>query len=205
MITTINLAIELLQLLINKHDDGDSLVRESDVTKSCLDKFSYSPDTNEINKSVELINSSVGRKVINEGWIPVGSFFSVINESSYITEYSISKLSSIIEIFDDGNNGITNENQVSEIEEMITFQNKWNSMPMEDKMKIAAETDASNNIGAQFYNDDNINEAISHFKIALRIMPINDDALKNLINCYQYLGKVDKVALYSKLLRHLGQ
>jgi tetratricopeptide (TPR) repeat protein len=205
MMNKINLAIELIELLITNHDDGDSLVRESTLKERCLEKYTSSPNTNEITESVEHINSCVGRKVISEGWIPVGGIFSVINESSYLTEYSISKLESIKEILNNGNNRITNESQVSEIEEILKFQNKWSLMPMDDKINIARETDRVNNIGAKYYNDDNFDEAIKHFKMALSIMPSNNDAIENLISCYKYLGQLDKVALYSKLLSQLNQ
>ncbi len=88
---------------------------------------------------------------------------------------------------------------------MQKFKNRWNSMPMDEKIKIALETDRVNNIGALNYNQDNMDEAIAQFQKALQIMPINDDAIKNLINSYQYTGQLDKVAHYTKLLEQLEQ
>jgi len=196
------LANSLLLLLIQNHDDGDSLVRESNLKNYCIENFSFTPQADEITKCIELINSSVNRRVIKEGWIPVGGLLSTRHESSYITEFSANDLSKIIEII---NSTIEiKKNQNEELENLIKFQNNWIKLSLLEKQQIAKETDRLNNIGAQYYNEDNYIEAINHFKKALIVMPTNNDALKNLIICYKYIGEIDKIAPISSLLNHLG-
>lgn len=195
------IAINLLQLLINNHDDGDSLVRESHLIKYSHEKDSYTPDTNEISESVNLINACVNEKVVSEGWIPIGGLLSTTYESSYLTDYSVSILTKIIEIL---NVSVKNdENENSEFEELIKFQQTWNSISMVDKQQIARETDRVNNMGVECYNQDNFADAIKYFKMAVKIMPMNDDALKNLIICYKYTGELDKIPALSRMLAYL--
>jgi tetratricopeptide (TPR) repeat protein len=91
----------------------------------------------------------------------------------------------------------------TEFEELIEFQQKWYSMNMAEKQQIARETDRINNIGADFYNQDNFSEAIKYFEMALEVMPTNDDALKNLIICYKYIGEFDKIPAISRKLAFL--
>lgn len=92
----INIAIELLNQLIDNHDDGDSLVRESDLKERLKTKYSLNPATSEIMEAVNFINSNSNRKVISEGWIPIGGILSSTQESSYITEAPINFLNELI-------------------------------------------------------------------------------------------------------------
>lgn len=198
------IARNLLQLLIDNHDDGDSLVRESSLVNSCIEKFSYEPNTDEISECVNLINSSLNRKVITEGWIPIGGLLSSRHESSYITEYSINNLKKILQIINvESENTVQNEDV--EFENIRQFQKKWKNMPMVEKQKIAIETDRINNIGANLYSQDKIHEAITFFNKALDVMPTNDDALKNLIICYKYIGELDKIPTITRRLNYLTQ
>ena len=91
----------------------------------------------------------------------------------------------------------------NEFEDLIEFQQKWNSLDIVEKQKIARETDRINNIGADFYNQDNFNEAIKYFQMALEVMPTNDNALKNLVICYKYIGEFDKIPAISRKLAFL--
>jgi tetratricopeptide (TPR) repeat protein len=72
------------------------------------------------------------------------------------------------------------------------FAQKFASMSMADKMQIAMQTDTINNRGADAYTNGNIEVAIENFKQALKIMPINDDALINLARCYTKMGEYEK-------------
>lgn len=99
------IAIELLNLLIEKHEDGDSLVRESDLKQNIKTNHSHQPNTSEITESVNFINSTANRRVIVEGWISTGGFMGGSDESSYITESSKGFLNSLIKSM------TTNENK----------------------------------------------------------------------------------------------
>ena len=196
------IAISLLELLINKHDDGDSLVRENDLITFVSKTHSYTTNTDEISECVNVINSTANNKVIKEGWIAVGGFLSTSHESSYLTDFPVTTLTKIIELLKIEVN--TNPKD-SEFAELIEFQKKWSSLTMVEKQQLAHETDRVNNIGAQFYNEDNFDEAIKHFQMALVIMPSNEDALKNLISCYKYLGEHDKIPTISRKIAFLDR
>jgi tetratricopeptide (TPR) repeat protein len=203
----IKIAINLVQLLINNHEDGDSLVRESELKKFCFNKHKFEPSTVEISESVEMINSSVKSKIILEGWFQSGGFLGMLStskESQYVTDYPVSQLSKILENFNDKINLVDSNLQDSEFEELLKFQEKWNTMTMTEKQQIAHETDRLNNIGAHYYNEDNFAEAINYFKMALKVMPTNNDALKNLIICYKYTGEFEKINPITEILSHLG-
>ena len=90
------IAIELLNLLIEKHEDGDSLVRESDLKNRINSNHSEQPNTNQITESVNLINSNCNRKIIVEGWISTGGFMGGSDESSYLTQSTKSFLNELI-------------------------------------------------------------------------------------------------------------
>lgn len=80
----------------------------------------------------------------------------------------------------------TETSQESGLEEMQSFLYKWvKEFPMNVKVAIANQTDELNNIGVKYYNEDDYENAISYFNRALEVMPINDDALKNLVGCYK--------------------
>jgi tetratricopeptide (TPR) repeat protein len=203
----IKIAIDLLQLLINNHEDGDSLVRESELKNFCLNKHNYEPNTEEISESVDIINSSVKSKIIIEGWYQSGGFLdmlSAVKESQYLTNYAVSQLSEIIENFNNKINLVDSNIEESEFQELLKFQEKWSTMSLAEKQQIARETDRLNNIGAHYYNEDNFDDAIKYFKMAMKVMPTNNDALKNLIICYKYVGELEKINSITNMLTHLG-
>lgn len=72
------------------------------------------------------------------------------------------------------------------------FVEKFRSMSMPEKMQIAMQTDTLNNKGAEAYKNGNIELAIASFQQALKIMPINDDALINLSRCYTKIAEYEK-------------
>ncbi|MDO4729551.1 MAG: hypothetical protein Q4B43_11185 [Bacteroidota bacterium] len=75
----------------------------------------------------------------------------------------------------------------------LSFKNRWEKMPLQEKIKIAIQTDSLNNQGSFCHNSGDVTTAIQYFEKALEVMPINDDALSNLIKCYK------KTKLYSKI------
>jgi len=79
------------------------------------------------------------------------------------------------------------------IEEIKIFLNKFMPQPKHIKMDLAQQTDDLNNLGCDYYNENDIENAIIHYKKALDIYPINDDALKNLIVCYEETGNFKKM------------
>ncbi|WP_404981206.1 tetratricopeptide repeat protein [Capnocytophaga granulosa] len=86
------------------------------------------------------------------------------------------------------------------MKEVLEFNRKWQAMPLEEKMRIAMQTDSYNNQGALSLHSGNIEQAISYFEKALEIMPINDDALHNLIICYKRKEEYGKIPpLWAKL------
>lgn len=86
------------------------------------------------------------------------------------------------------------------MEKFLEFRDKWDYMPMQEKIAIAIKTDELNNKGSILYNSGSISESIKCFEQALEIMPINDDALPNLVICYKKVGLFFKIPiLLSKL------
>lgn len=84
-------------------------------------------------------------------------------------------------------------NQYSDFDNFKAFTQKWNtSMPMNEKMLIAMQSDNLNNQGVYAYNGGDIHGAIRFYEQALSIMPNNDDALKNLRICYSKVGNQAK-------------
>ena len=74
------------------------------------------------------------------------------------------------------------------------FIQKWVSeTPMNVKMIIAQKSDELNNVGCNYYDQDDYVNAIKYFSKALEVMPSNDDALKNLIVCYKAIGNFKKM------------
>ncbi len=95
----------------------------------------------------------------------------------------------------------------SGIEEIQTFLNKFQTLPINIKGELAQKTDELNNIGVDYYENNDIENAIIHYNKALEIYPINDDALKNLVICYRETNNFIKmIEAQSKLdyLKHLG-
>ena len=199
-----SLAIDLLQLLIENHEDGDSLIRESNLIKYVKNKSDSSPTTDEISESVYLINSSVNKKVIQEGLIQVGGILSSSHESSYFTEFSISELLKIQKLVIQNDTNRDNKDSVISLDDIVDFLESWNYVPFEEKQRITRETDRLNNIGVTYYNQDNFDEAINYFSKAIKVMPTNDDALKNLKICYKYTREFEKMTEISFLLSKLG-
>lgn len=86
----------------------------------------------------------------------------------------------------------TKLDNVVETDSFESFARKFSTMSMADKMQIAMQTDTINNKGAEAYKSGNIGEATEYFEQALKIMPINDDALINLTRCYTKVGEYEK-------------
>lgn len=96
-------------------------------------------------------------------------------------------------------------NQFSDFDNFKAFTQRWNtSMPMNEKIIIAMQTDNITNQGVDAYNSGNIQEAIRLYEQVLTIMPNNDDALKNLRICYSEIGRHDKAAEMVKKLNYLS-
>lgn len=58
-------------------------------------------------------------------------------------------------------------------------------LPRDAKTAIARSSDQLNNIGCDFSDENDYDNAIKYYNMALQVMPINDDALKNLVVCYK--------------------
>jgi hypothetical protein len=71
---------------------------------------------------------------------------------------------------------------------LLTYNSKFNKMSINEKIKIAAETDNLAGIGNIFYRNKDIQSAISHYHLALQSHPLNNDALQNLYVCYEELN-----------------
>ena len=96
-------------------------------------------------------------------------------------------------------------NQYSDFDNFKSFTHKWNtSMQMNEKMMIAMQSDNINNQGANAYENGDLQGAIRYFEQALKLMPNNDDALKNLKLCYSKTGNQEKVNEMVKKLNYLG-
>lgn len=98
-----------------------------------------------------------------------------------------------------GNHNTANNDFVKEKD----FIHKWSKMPMNIKIEIADKTDALNNIGVVYESRNDIENAINYYNQALEIMPINDDALANLINCYSTTNNQTKLLETEKKLDYL--
>lgn len=96
-------------------------------------------------------------------------------------------------------------NQFSDFDTFKAFTHKWNtSMPMNEKILIAMETDRITNQGVAIYQAGDTLGAIRYYEQVLSIMPNNDDALKNLKICYSEIGRPDKAAEMVKKLNYLA-
>ncbi|MEK6495252.1 tetratricopeptide repeat protein [Myroides odoratimimus] len=92
----------------------------------------------------------------------------------------------------------------NEIIALLSFKQKWNTqVSMEQKMSIAMQSDLYNNQGCDSYNNGNVNQAITYFEQALEILPINDDALINIIRGYNKAGNYLKALDYLKRLFYI--
>lgn len=80
-------------------------------------------------------------------------------------------------------------------------------LPRERKIEIMTKTDELNNIGVDYYKEDDLINSIKFYNKALDIFSLNDDALKNLIICYRELNDFEKMQKAQNLLdivRRLG-
>lgn len=95
-------------------------------------------------------------------------------------------------------------NSSSNFENFKNFTERWNKgMSMQEKVKIAMESDAINNRGVVAYKAEDYPTAIKNFEQALSLMPNNDDALGNLKLCYSIIGDEVKVSEVEKKLNYL--
>ncbi len=96
-------------------------------------------------------------------------------------------------------------NNYSDFDSFENFTHRWNTeMSMQEKMQIAMKSDILNNQGASAYNNGNVEYAILKFEEALKLMPNNDDALKNLRICYSKINDYSKVMEVEKKLNYLS-
>lgn len=96
-------------------------------------------------------------------------------------------------------------NQISDFDSFKEFTHKWQtSMNVQDKMEIANQSDILNNRGADVYDEGDLIGAINYFEQALRLMPNNDDSLKNLKLCYSEIGNQPKAKEVENKLRYLS-
>jgi tetratricopeptide (TPR) repeat protein len=93
-----------------------------------------------------------------------------------------------------------------DFEVFINFIQKWNLEISRDlKYAIAKKTDELTNIGVDFYEEGDIENAINFYNQALSVMPINDDALKNLKICYSETNNILKYNEVKKKLDYLNK
>ena len=79
--------------------------------------------------------------------------------------------------------------------ELFNFENivqQFYNKTIQDKMRLALQTDFINNQGAEAYLSGDTELAILKFQEALKVMPVNDDALINLCRCYTKIGNYKK-------------
>lgn len=72
------------------------------------------------------------------------------------------------------------------------FDSLFKQMTMNEKLKIAAESDHLNNLGVMEFKNGDIQNAINSYEKALFLMPINDDALINLAACFNKFREYSK-------------
>lgn len=80
-------------------------------------------------------------------------------------------------------------------------------LPRERKVEVMTKTDELNNKGVDYYEEDDLTNAIKYYNKALDIFSLNDDALKNLIICYREINDFEKMHKAQNLLdivRRLG-
>ena len=82
----------------------------------------------------------------------------------------------------------------ADLEAIKSFHQKWKrELSMNERSDIANKTDKFNDLGCIYYNNDDYENAILYFNKALEVMPINDDALKNLVICYKETNNFKKM------------
>lgn len=90
-------------------------------------------------------------------------------------------------------------------EEITDFLNQFKTLPTNTKIELAGKTDQLNNIGVDYYERNDVHNAIIYYNKALEVYPINDDALKNLVVCYRESGNFEKMQEVQKKLDYLRQ
>lgn len=86
------------------------------------------------------------------------------------------------------------------------FVQAWLKLtPLNTRIRLARDADKVNNRGFECYNNGDINGAIQHFTDALNILPMNDDAIRNLIICYEDRMEDNKVEIYKQKLNYLKE
>lgn len=101
---------------------------------------------------------------------------------------------------------LKNEN-VDENVDVVDYFSKFKGLPMNVKMDLAKTTDELTYTGCQYYEKDDLKNAIIYFEKALKVFPLNDDALNNLAVCYSELynyPKMNEAKIKLELLRKLG-
>lgn len=91
------ITITLLNLLIEEHEDGDSLVTKSNLEEVLENNFNIEASEQEMSHAVAFINSFYNRPIILEKWVPTGGFLSMDNELGFYTEMTKSFLRDTIE------------------------------------------------------------------------------------------------------------
>lgn len=96
------------------------------------------------------------------------------------------------------------EVQQPEIIALLSFKQKWDTqISLEQKKGIAIQSDLYNNQGCNSYNNGQVGEAIAAFAEALKILPINDDALINITRGYNRIGEYFNALQYLKRLYYI--
>ena len=96
-------------------------------------------------------------------------------------------------------------NQYSDFDDFKIFAYNWDhNMPMDEKIKIAMDSDSIHNIGFAAYNKGDLTTAIHYFELSLDVMPNNDDAIRNLIICYKEIGNYSKAKEMQRKLDYLS-
>ena len=76
---------------------------------------------------------------------------------------------------------------------IVEYYKEYNYYSIDKKIDICSETDNLVWLGNAEYRSGNLKLAIELYHKAINKHPLNNDALQNLIVCYQELGLNDKV------------
>ncbi|WP_167343154.1 tetratricopeptide repeat protein [Nonlabens sp. SY33080] len=141
----------------------------------------------------------------------MGSSFADYGISLHLKNKSVEKATlhmhdrnvDIVYLKADQNTQQTNSEPKSEFQKFKEFTDNWRFLSQTEQWQIAGETDRLNNIGANFYRQDNMLQAIAYFQKAIEVMPNNDDALKNLKICYNEIGEYDEAREMERRLAYV--
>ncbi len=98
------------------------------------------------------------------------------------------------------------ESYADGFDDFLNFIHDWNNeIPRELKYAIAKRTDELNNIGVDLYELGDLENAIKFYNQALSVMPINDDALKNLKVIYSKVNNIEKYNEVKRKLDYLNE